>query len=268
MDKPSLSAAHGVVAKASIRGRWLRGLDCYRLAQPRQCGAPARMSEPTTYPLANLVEALSTELREAHRRASNRSDGPAFDLESATAELAIGWETNKDGGIDFQVFKLGGSLTRNNTSTLSVTVRPTSARPADVVQQTLGAANIPGGYAVGLIASDRVGRLFDVPDIFGTGPQPKGLYQPILDALSREPAGLSEQRLFAVLERLFGDMLTQADWRPTRAGVPAWHGRARRALRVLRDLALVVLAEREKVWRVSNVGVGYLKSTRWTVGPP
>jgi hypothetical protein len=52
-----------------------------------------------------------------------RDQTGSFDLDSATVELAIGWETNKKGGIDFQVFKMGGGITRNNRSTLTVTVR-------------------------------------------------------------------------------------------------------------------------------------------------
>jgi hypothetical protein len=217
------------------------------------------MAEPTKYPLADLVEALSIELREAHRRASSREDGPAFNLDSATAELAIGWETNKEGGIDFQVFKLGGTLTRNNTSTLSVTIRPTGTGRDDPLQRTLGPSSNPEGYAIGFIASDRVGRVIDVPDPFAIAPETLGFYQPILEALWREAAGLTEQLLIEAIERLADDRLTTADWRPSKGGPPIWHGRVKRAVRILRDLGLVVWDRKAGMWSASNAGVAYLR---------
>jgi hypothetical protein len=82
------------------------------------------------FPLADLVEQLGDEIREAQRRAQAKTPH-LLKLKECTAELGVQWTLDADGGVEFWVVELGGEVTKENTHTVSVTLEPESG-PIDL----------------------------------------------------------------------------------------------------------------------------------------
>jgi Trypsin-co-occurring domain 2 len=76
------------------------------------------------YPLADLIEALGAQLREAEMRAKAAGD-PLLRLKECTVEMAVDWRRDGQGGIEFWVIKLGGQISKQTSQTLTVTLDPT-----------------------------------------------------------------------------------------------------------------------------------------------
>jgi hypothetical protein len=89
-------------------------------------GMAGSMAAQRAYPLADMIERLSDEIREASRRAA-AADGAIY-LKEATIELGWTWTENKEGGIDFQVVRLGAGRTRDTVERMTVSVVPTTDR--------------------------------------------------------------------------------------------------------------------------------------------
>jgi hypothetical protein len=77
----------------------------------------------TKFPLADLIEQLGDEIREAQRRAQAKTPH-LLKLKECTAELGVEWDFDGSGGVEFWVVKLGGEVTKQNTHTVSVTLEP------------------------------------------------------------------------------------------------------------------------------------------------
>jgi hypothetical protein len=82
------------------------------------------MADEEQYPLADLIEALGAQLREAEKRAKASGDS-MLKLKECTVEMAVDWRRDGRGGIEFWVVKLGGEISKETTQTLSVTLDPT-----------------------------------------------------------------------------------------------------------------------------------------------
>jgi hypothetical protein len=80
------------------------------------------MVKDDVLPLAELIRALSKELREAERTASR--DDPILQLKDCSIELGITWERSAEGGLTFYVFKLGGQANKGNSQTITVNLQP------------------------------------------------------------------------------------------------------------------------------------------------
>jgi Trypsin-co-occurring domain 2 len=91
------------------------------------------MPEEDALPLVEIIRALSRELREAERKAS---DDPILQLKDCSIELGITWERSAEGGLQFYVFKLGGHANKANSQTITVNLSPLRevrvGRPAEV----------------------------------------------------------------------------------------------------------------------------------------
>jgi hypothetical protein len=106
----------------------------------RQSNEEVRMPERTNkdgFPLADLIQALSDELKRARdsTAVSEAAGRPAF-ISWATAQIEVGvtWTESIDGGIDFKVLHLGGDRTKENTTTMTVTLVPAIGGPVKVAQ--------------------------------------------------------------------------------------------------------------------------------------
>jgi hypothetical protein len=85
------------------------------------------MAEGEAYPLADLIKALGTQLREAQRRHQASQEPGLLRLKECTVELGLSWEKKGEAGVEFWIIKLGGGITKQNTQTLSVTLEPIGA---------------------------------------------------------------------------------------------------------------------------------------------
>jgi hypothetical protein len=82
------------------------------------------------FPLAELLDLLYTEIDRTVKHGAAREW--TLNVVEATVELAVTWEKKGDGGLDIKVLKLGGGLTKSNTSTMTVRVAPMMTGPQDV----------------------------------------------------------------------------------------------------------------------------------------
>ena len=82
------------------------------------------------YPLADMIELVSAEIREASRRTAAHEDG-VVQVKEATIELGLTWTENTEGGIDLQVVKLGAGRTRDTVERMIVSVVPIPSMGVD-----------------------------------------------------------------------------------------------------------------------------------------
>ena len=75
------------------------------------------------FPLADLINVLGKELREAERRAAE-SGARNLQLKECAVQMGIQWEKRGSGEIDVWVVKLGGDLTKQNTELITITMEP------------------------------------------------------------------------------------------------------------------------------------------------
>lgn len=79
---------------------------------------------PRAFPLADALQRLGEELRRAMELAAQDGKPDLFTLKDATLELGLTWETTAEGGIEWGVVKLGGSVTRTNAHTITLNLTP------------------------------------------------------------------------------------------------------------------------------------------------
>jgi hypothetical protein len=84
------------------------------------------------FPLAELVDALAGQLGIARERANDIAarGGQSF-IAWTTAQIEVGitWTRSAEGGIDVKVLHLGGERTKENTTTMTVTLEPAGGEP-------------------------------------------------------------------------------------------------------------------------------------------
>jgi hypothetical protein len=83
-----------------------------------------KMTNADAFPLIDVVEALSDQLREAQRRAAASDKPSVLTLKGCTVELALSWEKTGSAGIDFKVIKLDGGVDRTRMQTITLTMEP------------------------------------------------------------------------------------------------------------------------------------------------
>jgi Trypsin-co-occurring domain 2 len=89
------------------------------------------MAAAKTLPLADLIQEVSTQLREARERYRATGQNALLEFASCTLELGVTWGKKADGGIDIKVVKLGGGLNKTNTQTITVVLQaPTIQWPS------------------------------------------------------------------------------------------------------------------------------------------
>jgi hypothetical protein len=79
------------------------------------------------FPLADLIHALSEQLRRSESRARegiNSGDLPLIAWTSAQIEVGVTWTRDVHGQIDVKVLQLGGERTKENTATMTVMLKP------------------------------------------------------------------------------------------------------------------------------------------------
>jgi hypothetical protein len=86
------------------------------------------------YPLADLRRQLARQLEKANRRVVQAGRPVRLRWTRATVELGVTWEKTGDGEVDLKVVRLGGGITKANTTTITVTVVPSDPGPEGVAQ--------------------------------------------------------------------------------------------------------------------------------------
>ena len=97
-----------------------------------------KQTDQEGFPLAELIHALSEELKRARDSAAEAvaAGRPAF-IAWTTAQIEVGvtWTESIDGGIDIKVLHLGGDRTKENTTTMTVTLEPAGGEPVPVSER-------------------------------------------------------------------------------------------------------------------------------------
>ena len=88
------------------------------------------------WPHADMLGQLSRELEKANERAVQSGRPGRLRWAEATIELGVTWERSGDGGIDLKVVRLGGGLTKANTTTITVKVVPVGSVAAAPARRT------------------------------------------------------------------------------------------------------------------------------------
>jgi hypothetical protein len=84
------------------------------------------------FPLAELIDALARQLGRAREIANDiaaRGGRPFIEWTTAEIEVGITWTRSEQGGIDVKVLHLGGERTKENTTTMTVTLGPAGDEP-------------------------------------------------------------------------------------------------------------------------------------------
>ena len=79
------------------------------------------------WPLVDMVAALSDQLREAQERAGRGDRQDALVLKECTVQLGMSWDVKGEGGVQFWVVKLGGSVNKGNTETITLVLQPAAS---------------------------------------------------------------------------------------------------------------------------------------------
>jgi hypothetical protein len=88
------------------------------------------------FPLAELMDALARQLNKAGKWAEDAgARGKPSPIAWTTAQVEVGvtWTRTGEGAIDVKVLKLGGSRTKENTTTMTVTLVPAGGKPSPTV---------------------------------------------------------------------------------------------------------------------------------------
>ena len=88
------------------------------------------------FPLADLIDALARQLDTARKWADQAGPhgNPSF-VAWTTAQIEVGvtWTRSQEGGIDLKVLHLGGDRTKENTTTMTVTLEPVGGASVTLV---------------------------------------------------------------------------------------------------------------------------------------
>jgi len=74
--------------------------------------------------LKDVLVQLGEEIREAAASAARDGKHDLMKIKDCTVELGLTWEAKGDAGVEFWVVKLGGSVTRTSTQTITLTLEP------------------------------------------------------------------------------------------------------------------------------------------------
>jgi Trypsin-co-occurring domain 2 len=88
---------------------------------------PEREFNGDEFPLAELIDALGRQLGRAREWANDIADRggqPFIAWTTAQIEVGVTWTRSAQGGIDVKVLHLGGERTKENTTTMTVTLEP------------------------------------------------------------------------------------------------------------------------------------------------
>ena len=78
----------------------------------------------SAYPLADVLEKLGGEIREASRRAREDNQPDVLLVSGIEVELGVTFTKKGEAGIEIGVVNLGGDLTKENTQTIKLTLIP------------------------------------------------------------------------------------------------------------------------------------------------
>jgi hypothetical protein len=92
-------------------------------------GDTAPADEGREWPLADMLGELGLELEKANRRVVESGTSGRLRWTEATIELGVTWEKRGEGGIDVKVVRLGGGVTKENTTTITIRVVPAESDP-------------------------------------------------------------------------------------------------------------------------------------------
>jgi|ERR1700741_803591 hypothetical protein len=84
------------------------------------------------FPLAELIDALAGQLDRAGEWANDiatRGGRPFMAWTGAQIEVGLTWTRSAQGGLDVKVLQLGGGRTKENTTTMTVTLAPIGDEP-------------------------------------------------------------------------------------------------------------------------------------------
>ncbi len=112
------------------------------------------------FPLADLIHALSEQLRQSENRARvllHSGGAPLIAWTAAQIEVGVTWTRDVNGRIDVKVLQLGGQRTKENTATMTVTLKPADGR------------NEPGGHEVEGVTQGTFNSVGLSPDISTPG---------------------------------------------------------------------------------------------------
>jgi hypothetical protein len=79
-------------------------------------------------PLSTMLEQLADELRAVQLRGRGDDKQDIVRVKECTLEVGLTWELEGTAGVKFLVFELGGSYTKANSQTLTVTLEPLTER--------------------------------------------------------------------------------------------------------------------------------------------
>jgi hypothetical protein len=88
---------------------------------------------------------LAHQLERANQRVVQAGRPGRLRWTQATVELGVTWEKTGDGGVDLKVVRLGGGITKANTTTITVTVVP-SGPWSDVAQGDVARRSPPATH--------------------------------------------------------------------------------------------------------------------------
>ena len=80
-------------------------------------------------PLADMLGQLGRELEKANERVVESGSSGRLRWTEATIKLGVTWDKRGEGGIDLKVVRLGGGITKENTTTITVKVVPMESVP-------------------------------------------------------------------------------------------------------------------------------------------
>jgi hypothetical protein len=103
------------------------------------------------YPLADMLSELANELEMANKRVVQAGRPGRLRWTEATVELGVTWERKGDGGIDLKVVRLGGGLTKANTTTISVKVVPVQRAGAATVTALPTVETVNDSSVIGVV---------------------------------------------------------------------------------------------------------------------
>jgi hypothetical protein len=131
---------------------------------------PGPVDDGQEYPLADMLGELASQLEVANQRVVQAQRPGRLRWTEATVELGVTWEKKGDGGIDLKVVRLGGGLTKANTTTIAIKVVPIGL--ADAALRSPAEDRTAVGYQ-DLIPVRRGGDLKEGPPP-GPSPGPSG----------------------------------------------------------------------------------------------
>lgn len=83
--------------------------------------------ERQVFPLADLILRLGDELEDARRKAKEDGRPDLLAVKECSVEFGVTWTLTAEGKLEWEVVKLGGSVSREHVQTMTVTLTPLEA---------------------------------------------------------------------------------------------------------------------------------------------